>query len=51
MLSPSFFKAPTNVVCVTLKLNYFGCHVNKCYVGCLFYDNDNIIISASRSNL
>ena len=51
MLSPSFFNTFINVLIVALKLNDYGCHVNKCYIGCIFYADDIILISASIMGL
>jgi hypothetical protein len=51
MLSPSFFNLFINVLVVALKLNGFGCHVNKSYVGCILYADDIILVSASVAGL
>jgi hypothetical protein len=44
---PHFLNKFIYVLIVALKLNDFGCHVNNCFVGCIFYVDDIIIISAS----
>jgi Reverse transcriptase (RNA-dependent DNA polymerase) len=36
---------------VALKLNDYGCHVNKCYIGCILYADDIILLSASVAGL
>lgn len=51
MLSPSFFNTFINILIVALKLSDYGCHVNKCYVGCIFYADDIILLSASITGL
>jgi len=50
-LSPFFFNVFINVLIVALKLNDFDCHANKCFVGCLLYADDIILVSASIAGL
>jgi len=47
ILSPSLFNVYVNSILVTLRLNGLGCYIKKCYVGCLMYADDLLLMSAS----
>ena len=47
ILSPSSFNVYVNSIVVTLRLNGLGCYIKKCYVGCLMYADDLLLMSAS----
>ena len=47
MLSPVLFNLYVDTIITTLKKLEYGCHVNSLYLGCFFYADDLILLSAS----
>ena len=51
ILSPALFNMYINQLIVDLRECGSGCHVNNCFIGCLFYADDIILLSASVAGL
>jgi hypothetical protein len=51
VLSPVLFNMYIDVIINALKKSDLGCHIGQCYVGCLVYADDIILISASLIKL
>jgi exonuclease III len=51
ILSPALFNLYINQLIVDLRLCSSGCHVNNCFIGCIFYADDIILLSASVAGL
>jgi len=51
ILSPALFNLYINQLIVDLRLCSSGCHVNNCFIGCIFYADDILLMSASVAGL
>jgi Reverse transcriptase (RNA-dependent DNA polymerase) len=51
ILSPALFNMYINQIIVDLRICGSGCHVNNCFIGCIFYADDILLLSASVAGL
>jgi hypothetical protein len=51
ILSPALFNLYINQLIVDLRLCSSGCHVNNCFIGCIFYADDILLMSATVAGL
>ena len=49
ILPPYLFNLYINPMIARLRLCNSGCHVNNCFIGCIFYADDMLLLSASFS--
>jgi hypothetical protein len=51
ILSPALFNLYINRLILDLRVCSSGCHVNNCFIGCIFYADDILLLSASVGGL
>jgi hypothetical protein len=51
ILSPALFNLYINQLIVNLRICSSGCHVNNWFIGCIFYADDILLLSASVTGL
>ena len=51
VLSPLLFNFYINQLILCLKQSDLGCHLSNCYVGCVLYADDIVLLSASNQML
>ena len=49
--SPSMFTVFVNIFIINLHVLSVGCNVNDCYIGCLMYEDNLILLSATVNDL
>lgn len=47
ILSPIMFNIYVDVILTTLRSRGLGCHIRNCFIGCVMYADDLILLSAS----
>ena len=51
ILSPVLFNIYVNPILVSLRKNDIGCHIYNCFIGCIMYADDLLLLSASVIDL
>ena len=51
VLSPMFFNISVNNLLVTLRSERLSCYIKHCYLGCIMYADDLLLLAASVTEL